>query len=288
MERLVDIGDKVRDPLDGQWRVVSQIIGEGVYFTDGGVMDIAECRDIRLPSEPIPEHYTVAVRAATYSENVLIVEADSPEEACQKAVEGANFDDAWDTLDDSGPLFVAGLAQGKDVALVTDGESLIPIPPHYREGAKDPEPGFFLHPPKIVVHREDEDRDELPVSRVSYAAITDAELRIVIAALSLKAENEPAEADRDFFRREFRWAERVLDQRVAMRHCEDRIESMIDAVLPERLRALQEEATARGDLVLFNRETGCYDFMTWCYRDSEDRYVSVMRYRETNNLAELD
>ena len=51
---IVEIGDTVRDPLDGSWRTVSQIAGEWVFLADGGAMPLRECTDILLPSEPIP------------------------------------------------------------------------------------------------------------------------------------------------------------------------------------------------------------------------------------------
>ena len=50
----IEPGDKVRDPLDDQWRTVARIDGRAVYMKDGGVMDLDECTVVRLPSEPIP------------------------------------------------------------------------------------------------------------------------------------------------------------------------------------------------------------------------------------------
>lgn len=60
----VAVGDRVRDPMDGQWRTVARLPqGAGdttVHMTDGGVMCITECTDIRLPSEPLDDGMTQA------------------------------------------------------------------------------------------------------------------------------------------------------------------------------------------------------------------------------------
>ena len=46
-------GDRVRDPFDGTWRTVARIDGDTAYMTDGGCMNVDECRDIRLPGEAL-------------------------------------------------------------------------------------------------------------------------------------------------------------------------------------------------------------------------------------------
>ena len=52
---IVDVGDRVRDPMDGEWRTVTQIVDTTVYMEDGGCMGIEECAEatIALPSEDI-------------------------------------------------------------------------------------------------------------------------------------------------------------------------------------------------------------------------------------------
>ena len=49
----VAAGDRVRDPFDGTWRTVARIDGDTAYMTDGGCMNVDECRDIRLPGEAL-------------------------------------------------------------------------------------------------------------------------------------------------------------------------------------------------------------------------------------------
>ena len=52
----VHVGDRVLDPLDGQWREVTKVTGLAVVFADGGTMGIREAQeaDKRLPSESQP------------------------------------------------------------------------------------------------------------------------------------------------------------------------------------------------------------------------------------------
>ena len=53
----VHIGDRVRDPLDGEWREVVAVTGLAVRFADGGTMGIREAQeaDKLLPSEACRE-----------------------------------------------------------------------------------------------------------------------------------------------------------------------------------------------------------------------------------------
>ena len=53
-EPIIYPGDRVRDPLDGEYRTVSNVENMTVYMTDGGAMGLRECTDILLPSERIP------------------------------------------------------------------------------------------------------------------------------------------------------------------------------------------------------------------------------------------
>lgn len=53
-DQNVQIGDRVRDPLDGQRRTVARIDGTTAHMDDGGVMALHECTDILLPGEAEP------------------------------------------------------------------------------------------------------------------------------------------------------------------------------------------------------------------------------------------
>lgn len=49
----VEIGDRVRDPMDGRIRTVTNVVEGTVYMADGGVMGLDECTEVYLPSEVI-------------------------------------------------------------------------------------------------------------------------------------------------------------------------------------------------------------------------------------------
>ena len=47
----VEPGDFVVDPFDGETREVLQVIDNQVLMADGGIMALAECTEVLLPSE---------------------------------------------------------------------------------------------------------------------------------------------------------------------------------------------------------------------------------------------
>ena len=47
----LQIGDYVRDPLDGTLRKIIRIDGDTIHMADGGFMARSECTDVLLPSE---------------------------------------------------------------------------------------------------------------------------------------------------------------------------------------------------------------------------------------------
>ena len=53
--------------------------------------------------------FTVQCCYAAYWENTVVVEA----EACAKAIEKANSDSAWDSIDDVGDTFVSAIREGE-------------------------------------------------------------------------------------------------------------------------------------------------------------------------------
>lgn len=59
---IVEPGDRVRDPIDHEWRTVATIEGTTVFMTDGGCMGLHECAatEIRLPDEPLPGFLAVS------------------------------------------------------------------------------------------------------------------------------------------------------------------------------------------------------------------------------------
>jgi len=64
--------------------------------------------------------WTVQCSYAAYYSNVVVVEADTLDEALAIAVEAANDSDAWKAIDHCGNTFVDAVAQGQDVDPWTD------------------------------------------------------------------------------------------------------------------------------------------------------------------------
>lgn len=74
--------------------------------------------------------WTVQVGATLYQANVLTIEASSPEEACERAIDEANTEDGWKSIDHCGPTFVDALAPG-DVESPWNAHaptSVLPVP----------------------------------------------------------------------------------------------------------------------------------------------------------------
>lgn len=57
--------------------------------------------------------YTVQCLFAGWWSNEVIVEADSLDAACAKAIEEAGQDDGWRSIDDCGPTFVTRICEGE-------------------------------------------------------------------------------------------------------------------------------------------------------------------------------
>lgn len=82
--------------------------------------------------------FTVQCAYVAYYSNTVTVEADTLEEALEKAVEAANESPAWSSSDHCGPTFVEAVAEGDDVDLWND-ETIrpLPIPPRFTERGED-------------------------------------------------------------------------------------------------------------------------------------------------------
>jgi len=53
MAEDISPGDRVFDDIDREWRTVESVVESTVFLTDGGVMGIDECTEVRLASEPL-------------------------------------------------------------------------------------------------------------------------------------------------------------------------------------------------------------------------------------------
>ena len=87
------------------------------------------------------KHYTVQCGYAGYFANTVTVEADTLDEALEKAVAAANADgDGWRSIDHCGPTFVDAACKGRD-ADPWDYGAALPIPdPLHRGGLPRPHP----------------------------------------------------------------------------------------------------------------------------------------------------
>ena len=85
------------------------------------------------------KRYTVQCGYAGYFANTVVVEAETPEAALEKAVETANADaDGWRPLDHCGPTFVRAAAEGADADPWSGAASVLPIPDRFAEGGEPP------------------------------------------------------------------------------------------------------------------------------------------------------
>ena len=81
--------------------------------------------------------YTVQCGYTGYFANTVSVEADTLEEALQKAIEVANQDPNWKSVDHCGPTFIDACCMGPDEDPWDDDKSL-PIPARFTEKGEPP------------------------------------------------------------------------------------------------------------------------------------------------------
>ena len=74
-------------------------------------------------------HFTVCCGYASHYQNTVTVEADTLDEALEKAIEQAGDDPHWKPSDDCGPTFVEALAEGMDAD--PWGDTALPVPDRF-------------------------------------------------------------------------------------------------------------------------------------------------------------
>ena len=82
--------------------------------------------------------WTVQCSFASYDAKTVVVEADTLQEAMERAIVAANQGDGWSTLDVCGDTFVDAVAKGNDVDPWTDFASSLPIPARFTERGEPP------------------------------------------------------------------------------------------------------------------------------------------------------
>ncbi len=83
--------------------------------------------------------YTVQLAYAAYYSREEVVEAETLDEALQKAVTAANESSSWSSSDYCGPAYVEAVAEGDDVDLWLDEKvRQLPIPSRFTQAGEGP------------------------------------------------------------------------------------------------------------------------------------------------------
>jgi hypothetical protein len=77
--------------------------------------------------------WSVQCGYAAYYANTVTVEADTLDDALDKAITAANEDASWKSLDHCGPTFVDAVAEGADADQWRDHASTLPVPERFTE-----------------------------------------------------------------------------------------------------------------------------------------------------------
>lgn len=94
--------------------------------------------------------YTVQAAYASYYANTVSVEADTPEQAIEKAIEEANDDPNWKSLDHCGDTFVDAICIGRDADPWND-ETGLPVPARFTEASSPPLVTIDPHAPRGTI-----------------------------------------------------------------------------------------------------------------------------------------
>ena len=81
-------------------------------------------------------HYTVCCGYASHYHNTVTIEADSLDEALEKAIEQAGDDPHWKSVDQASQTFVDAIAEGEDAD--PWGDTALPIPDRFTENGEPP------------------------------------------------------------------------------------------------------------------------------------------------------
>lgn len=95
------------------------------------------CERAIKPSPAPRQSWTVQCGFAAYYANTVVVEANSPEEACERAIDEANSSDAWKSLDHCGETFIDAIAPGADVSPWHDHNAAKAVPDRYAENGEE-------------------------------------------------------------------------------------------------------------------------------------------------------
>ncbi len=83
--------------------------------------------------------WTVQCSFASYDAKTVVVEAETLEQALERAIDEANGGDGWSVLDVCGDTFVDAVAEGNDVDPWKDFASSLPVPSRFTERGEPPQ-----------------------------------------------------------------------------------------------------------------------------------------------------
>ena len=81
-------------------------------------------------------HFTVVLSYADYLTATVTVEAATPEQAFEAAIDKADETEAWDKSDHSGDPFILAVAEGEDAD--PWGDEALPVPGRFTEAGEPP------------------------------------------------------------------------------------------------------------------------------------------------------
>jgi len=84
------------------------------------------------------QFFTVQCSFASYDAKTVVVEAETIDEALDRAIVAANEGDGWSSLDVCGDTFVDAVAQGNDVDPWKEFASALPVPARFTERGEPP------------------------------------------------------------------------------------------------------------------------------------------------------
>ena len=84
------------------------------------------------------QFFTVQCSFASYDAKTVVVEAETIEQALDRAIVAANEGDGWSSLDVCGDTFVDAVAQGDDVDPWKEFASSLPVPARFTERGEPP------------------------------------------------------------------------------------------------------------------------------------------------------
>ena len=131
-------------------RTVTIVVRGGKVSVDIGPVCTEAATDAGTGGGGTMTHYTVCCGYASHYHNTVTVEADTLDEALEKAIEQAGDDPHWKSVDQASQTFVEALAEGMDAD--PWGDTALPVPDRFTEKGEAAR-GHADRPPTARRHR---------------------------------------------------------------------------------------------------------------------------------------